>query len=162
MLCQRCLKKPASYHSPQIVNNEVVQIHLCEDCVNRKNEQEAQNGFDDKLNYVYEGLLRSKDEKTSTEETRCERCGTGLKEFKKTHLLGCPDCYGALEKYFAKDLDSTNVVYARETHASEQTQNLVHLKSELKRAVEEENFERAADLRDVIQNLEQRGAARDH
>jgi protein arginine kinase activator len=162
MLCQRCLKKTASYHSPKIVNNEVVHVHLCEDCVSRKSEHEAQNGFDDKLHYVYEGLLRSKEETEGTVETRCDRCGTGLKEFKKTHLLGCQECYGVFTKYFAKDLESKKVVYARETHETGQTQNLMHLRNELKRAVEEENFERAADLRDAIQNLENRGAVRDH
>ena len=163
MLCQRCLKKTASYHSPKIVNNEIVHVHLCEDCVTRKNDHDVSNGFDDKLNFMFEGLIRTKEGETvSPTEIRCEKCGTSLEEYKKVHLLGCPGCYDVFTSYFAKDLEVKKVVYAKETRTIGLSGNLVHLRNELKRAVEEENFERAADLRDEIQNLENRGEARDH
>jgi protein arginine kinase activator len=130
--------------------------------VTRKNDHDVQNGFDDKLNFMFEGLVRTKEGETgSSGEIRCEKCGTSLKEYKKTHLLGCPGCYDAFAKFFPKDLEVKKVVYAKVTHTSELSGNLMHLRSELKRAVEEENFERAADLRDEIQKLENRGAVRD-
>jgi protein arginine kinase activator len=161
MLCQRCLKKIASYHSPKIVNNEIVHVHLCEDCVSRKNDHEVQNGFDDKLNAMFEGLVRTKEGDTgSSAEIQCEKCGTSLREYKKTHLLGCPACYDVFAKYFPKDLEVKKVAYAEEAHTDEMPDNLMHLRNELKRAVEEENFERAADLRDEIQKLERREAVR--
>jgi protein arginine kinase activator len=163
LLCQLCLKKIATYHSPKIVNNEIVHVHLCEDCVTRKNVHDATSGFDDKLNFMFEGLIRTKEGETvSPAEIRCEKCGTSLKEYKKVHLLGCPGCYDVFTRYFAKDLEVKKVVYAKETPAIEKSDNLLHLRNELKRAVEEENFERAAGLRDEIQNLENRGEVRDH
>jgi protein arginine kinase activator len=162
MLCQRCLKKTASYHSPKIVNNEIVHVHLCEDCVSRKNDHDAQNGFDDKLNVMFEGLVRTKEGETGSQaELQCGKCGASLREYKKTHLLGCSGCYDVFAGYFPKDLEVKKVVYAKETHTNEISDNLMHLRNELKRAVEEENFERAADLRDEIQKLESREAVRD-
>jgi protein arginine kinase activator len=131
--------------------------------VTRKNDHDIPNGFDDKLNFMFEGLVRTKEGETGSHaEIRCEKCGTSLKEYKKVHLLGCPGCFDVFTRYFSKELEVKKVVYSGETHTSGLSGDLVHLRNELKRAVDEENFERAAELRDEIQNLENQGATRDH
>jgi protein arginine kinase activator len=98
----------------------------------------------------------------------CPSCGATLRDFRQTGRLGCAVCYDAFEGHL-RDLlrrlhGSTH--HEGETYrpqglgvppsstAAPRHSPLDELKAKLKRAVETENFELAAELRDRIRVLE--------
>ena len=96
----------------------------------------------------------------------CDTCGTTLAEFQKSGRLGCASCYEAfwqaLEGSLERIHDIPNVAnLARRPGESEPDQavvlrqRLLELNDRLGHAVETENYERAAQLRDEIRELEE-------
>jgi protein arginine kinase activator len=93
--------------------------------------------------------------------TACGTCGSTFARFRKTGLLGCPDCYEA----FSKQLDgviarSQNGASSHTGRVPDRSSALVDLQAlrrslieELDRAVASEQYERAASLRDRLHTL---------
>ena len=84
-------------------------------------------------------------------ETVCPVCRTTLSEFEKTGIAGCPKCYDvflpAVEKMSER-------IHGRKKHITENEEKSVDsLKNQLKEAVEKEEYEKAAYLRDEIKKL---------
>ena len=95
--------------------------------------------------------------------TTCPRCGGSLQDFRESGRLGCPDCYRSFEVPL-RDLlrrlhGSTHHMgerYAeRGASASDgERQRTTELREQLRLAVETENFELAAELRDRLRVME--------
>jgi protein arginine kinase activator len=159
MVCQICQRKEALYHIPKIINNEIVYIHLCNICANKNNFHEIPNGLDDKLNSLLEGLLKSgqRDDRGSLPGLKCSVCKTTLKDFQKDKILGCSHCYEVFSDYLLKKSDKKYTVYTRQHLLADLPKKLDLYKKELKKAVEREDFEKAAVLRDKINTCENEG-----
>lgn len=163
MICQKCLKRNAQFHSYKIINNQLIDIHLCVKCIRNKNTHEAVNGIDDKLHSLVEVLLHSNVKKNSSSpDLKCDICGTSLIELQKTELLGCPKCYEIFSEFIYKSKKRPHKDFQKYNVLKEHSELIDLLKKKLKRAVEFEDFEKAADLRDKIQNLEKKGFFRDN
>ena len=159
MLCDSCLKNPASVHMTTFVNGQVKTLHLCPPCASKKGKASSVVGpsFNDFMSSMYE-----KDETTALV---CNSCGTTLDEFAKTGRLGCANCYKVFESSILPVLKGVhmNVVHTgkrpgervRMDVAKETAKNKKDLLArELKSAVATENFEEAARIRDEIAVLE--------
>jgi protein arginine kinase activator len=92
----------------------------------------------------------------------CVRCGGSLQDFRESGRLGCPECYRSFEVPL-RDLlrrlhGSTHHVgerYAeRGAPAPETRVETADLREQLRLAVETENFELAAELRDRLRVME--------
>lgn len=92
----------------------------------------------------------------------CIQCGLSLAEFNKTGRFGCSECYVA----FADALpELLRRIHGRTYHVGKvpvtnpaqlsARKELLLLRRQLKRAVEHEDFEKAAHLRDRINTIEQ-------
>lgn len=92
----------------------------------------------------------------------CETCGLTFREFREKSLLGCPDCYRSFESLLGPLLErahagSVHHVGKSPTHADQSVdrQNvLMRMRQRLEHAVEQEDYELAARLRDEISQLE--------
>ena len=94
----------------------------------------------------------------------CDRCGTSFEEIMETGRLGCAHCYETFEHELARSIEK---IHGKSKHigkiphsasgAIRRKNRLTELKVELNRAVAEQNFERAAELRDQIKELEGKG-----
>ncbi|HEB30357.1 MAG TPA: hypothetical protein ENI15_05710 [Spirochaetes bacterium] len=164
MICQECQKKDALFHIPKIINSEIGYIHLCKVCANKNNLHEIANGLDDKLNFLLEGLLTSRkgNKKGTSPGLKCTVCKTTLKDFQKDKILGCSSCYEVFSDYLLKNADSGGAVYTRQQPDVELPKRLNLYKKELNKAVEKEDFEKAAVLRDKINKCENEGIFRDN
>ncbi|MBR1981210.1 MAG: UvrB/UvrC motif-containing protein [Akkermansia sp.] len=80
--------------------------------------------------------------------TRCPVCGFGVEDYRRTGHLGCPDCYTV----FARELDPTAEEPERNNDEPPSLKK-ARLQKELKLAIEREDYERAATLRDQINAL---------
>ena len=93
----------------------------------------------------------------------CARCGGTFQDFRESGRLGCPDCYRAFEAPL-RDLlrrlhGSTHHLgerYAEREPAAGRgvDEQAAELREQLRLAVETENFELAAELRDRLRVLE--------
>ena len=97
MICNSCQQNEASIHLTEIVNNQMIEIHLCESCADQK-------GTDFKTHFDFNKLLASLADFGSALKAEpehklvCKSCGITSDEFGKTGRLGCPECFTAFEK----------------------------------------------------------------
>lgn len=161
MQCDNCGENEAIIHVTQIVNNQMSTFHLCESCATAKGLQPgASTGnvpLTEFLSQVGSGTAEAGPGGGS-----CPYCGLRLEEFKKTGRLGCPQCYVTFEsslRSLVRRLHGSTqhvgkVYLPPDPSAAQQQERLAGLKRKLDRAVEREDFERAAKLRDMIRTLE--------
>jgi len=163
MLCQLCLKRTARFHLQRIVENELVEIHLCRECIDCKDTNEHENGLADKLNSLLEGLLHSsRNDKDIESSLSCNTCKTTLKEYTQSGLVGCSQCYDVFSKVIFINTGIKEKTYSVNKKLQRISEHIQNLQKELNKAVELEQFEIAAELRDEIQKYEQEGSFRDN
>lgn len=162
MLCGACHQNEATIHLTEIVNNQMIEVHLCENCAQEK-------GTDFKTHFNFNDLLSGLSDMSSMlkadpmEIVGCKTCSLTYEEFGKTGRLGCPDCYQDLGKILLPLIKrvqrSTEHLGKHPSKASSETKRTIDLREQrerLKRAVEMEEFEKAADIRDQIKKLEEK------
>ena len=164
MSCDQCHEREAVIHLTQIVNEQVTTLHLCERCAAEKGVESpgsvAKTPLGSFLAAMGKGLPDA--EPVARAGESCTRCGASLQDFRESGRLGCPECYHSFEVPL-RDLlrrlhGSTHHVgerYAeRDGSAPEARQTTTELREQLRLAVETENFELAAELRDRLRVLE--------
>jgi len=165
MTCDHCHERPAAIHLTQIVNNAVTQVHLCEQCAVEKGVQTeasiAKSTLSDFLATMGKGPASQLP--AGADGGTCAFCQATLQDFRDTGRLGCPECYATFEQHLRGLLrrlhgSSQHVghVYLSQDpiQRSDPLRLLSDLREQLRRAVETENFELAAELRDRIRVLE--------
>jgi protein arginine kinase activator len=162
MICQICKKSQATIHVTQQKNDKVVKIHMCRHCAEDK-------GFDyfEKSNFAMGNLisgLLSRSPVTgraSKHSHACPTCGTSYDEFKEIAKLGCSECY---EFFKIQLLPVLRNLHVKTQHLgkfplsrgdrADRVKKITLLEEELERAVQDECYERAAQLRDEIKRIE--------
>src|ERR1700759_2450485 len=158
MLCCVCKEKEATVHLTQIAGEKMQKVDLCEECAKHKGVNDPA-GFS--LADLLLGLGASQEmEQAGGAELKCPRCGFTQADFKKAGRLGCADCYVT----FADGLECLLKTMHKGTHhvgkvpqslqqSRELTERLKTLQKKLSKAVDDENFEQAALLRDEIKQM---------
>lgn len=165
MLCDICGKNPATVHLTEIVDDQMAELHLCEECARKKSEQmEQQFGLSDLLAGLAEFGKPVQEKEDVT--LKCKKCGFTFANFKKIGRLGCGDCYDSFRKYLGPLLKRIHgssrhagKVPLRQARAGKAgTDLLTNLRYKLQKAIETEAFEEAARIRDQIRELEKKRA----
>ncbi|MCM8765552.1 MAG: UvrB/UvrC motif-containing protein [Candidatus Omnitrophica bacterium] len=168
MLCDICGKKQATVHVTEIINNQITEMHLCEDCAREKSIQmEQQFGVSDLLAGIAD-LGTTLGEKTKEElKLKCNNCGMTYEDFKKIGRLGCSECYVAFRKNLVPLLKR---IHGSIQHLGKAPLKIIKevkrkseidiLKEKLQEAIQREEFEEAARLRDKIRELEKKNQKR--
>jgi protein arginine kinase activator len=158
MKCQKC-PKAATLHITEIVaEDQVEELHLCEDCAHK---------------YLYEpNQKQPKGAAAGSEEgdeagaglmsRECPVCGMKFIDFRNTGRLGCPHDYDEFKEELTPLLEN---IHGETRHCGKtprrlpqtrQTQSeLVQLRRQLVQAINKEAYEEAAQLRDKIRRLEE-------
>jgi protein arginine kinase activator len=161
MQCDNCGSSKAVVHLTQIVNNEMSTFHLCERCA-------AEKGLDttpETPNVPLTDFLAQMGETETPDtepDTQCSFCGLTFSQFRDAGRLGCPHCYSTLEDHLRGLLRRIHggtqhigkVYLPPDPSATEMEKRLEGLRRKLQRAVDAEDFERAAEIRDKIRSLE--------
>lgn len=161
MLCENCGKNEAAIHLTQIQNNEMTTRHLCEVCAEAMGLSAGQSANAPLADFIAQ-MGKSIAAETVAAAGTCPSCGLTLADFKKTGRLGCARCYstfdtslrGLLRKLHGGTQHSGKVYLPPDPTETDRTARVVSLRRSLARAVEAEDFERAAGLRDQIRRLE--------
>ena len=161
MLCCICKEKEAKVHLTQIVGDKMQKVDLCEGCA-------AQKGVNDPAGFSLADLLlglgaSQEMEQASGGELRCPTCGFTQADFKKAGRLGCSECYHTfseglegLLKTMHKGTKHVGKVPQTQQQARELSEKLKSLQKKLDKAVADENFEQAAQMRDEIKQTREK------
>ncbi|MBN1476500.1 UvrB/UvrC motif-containing protein [Candidatus Sumerlaeota bacterium] len=165
-LCDICNKARATIKYTRIDGDQVREMLICQACASEHSplhrHSEAEVGG---LQKLFSTLLKEKGASelaAKVEPTECcSVCGTPFETYRKTFLLGCPGCYESFADALTIDLRK---IHGAITHRGkvpegqaeeiEQRETIVGMKRQLAEAVEREDFEAAAHLRDRIRDME--------
>jgi protein arginine kinase activator len=152
VICQNCNKNEANMHMKRIINGRAAEVHLCTDCARSLGYAEAFGSFG------FGGLLTeilSKGE-LGAGAMRCPFCGKSFEEIANDGKMGCAECYNV---FYDKLLPSLARIHGKASYEGANPRKgsskaeLEQLKIALQKAVEEQNFELAAALRDRINEI---------
>jgi protein arginine kinase activator len=176
MICQECNQRPAALHFTKIINGEKTEVHLCEKCAQEKGEMfifNGESGFT--FNNLLAGLLNidpnfqkpNQSPFHQEEILQCESCSMTFPQFLKVGRFGCSQCYETFKEQLIPVL--------RRLHSGNWAHNgkipkriggdiylrkqIEELKSNLKDSIANEEFEKAAEIRDEIRKLEKKMAS---
>jgi protein arginine kinase activator len=163
MLCDACGKKEATVHLTEIVNEKITKLHLCEACAKNKGaEMEEHFGLSDLLAGLAD--LGAHVEPEAMAMIKCSSCGFTYQDFKKVGRFGCSECYETFKKQLdplLKRIHGSNRHVGKVPLTADRTvkettvqQSIKELKVQLEKAVQAEEFEKAAKLRDRLRELE--------
>lgn len=161
-VCQSCQQSKATVHITDTAPKKR-ERHLCEECAEKegviiKHPPPTTNAILKKF-LEFKGAA---EEPEMGEDRSCPRCGRSLREFQSKGLLGCPHDYEAFRSILTSLLSrahngATEHVGKVPATAGPQVQRqtgLLRLRRELDIAIEREDYERAAELRDQVRTLE--------
>jgi len=188
MQCDICGKKKATVHLTEIVDEQMSEMHLCEECARNKSTQmEQQFGLGDLLAGLSDVKPAAKPDEKNV--LVCSACGLNYEDFRKFGRLGCGQCYTSFKEHLAgllrkihgsnRHLGKTPITLAPATSAPASaepatagvktqgalpakgspgllaSENIEDLRKQLVAAIQAEDFEKAALLRDKIRSMEQ-------
>ncbi len=156
MLCKNCKKREATVYYKQNINGKVTETALCNECAAKWNMSDSIFSFGGLLGSLFGG------EGTSGADKVCDFCGATLRDLRRTGKVGCAKCYDV----FRDELSDTIAgIHGAREHVgrgpqgyleNQKKQNQIkELKAKLQDAIQEQNFEEAALLRDQIRGLDQ-------
>jgi protein arginine kinase activator len=158
MTCDVCKKNPASVFLTQIVEGKMQKVNLCDSCSKEKGVTDP-TGF--ALADLLLGLGAAQEIERGGGVQKCPACGFSQGDFKKTGRLGCAVCYDtfgdglqSLLKGMHKGTSHHGKVPSRLQRSIERETQLKELHRTLRKAVSDEDYESAAQLRDRIRALE--------
>lgn len=162
MLCESCNKNTAKLHYTKIVNGKVEELHLCESCAMEKQELEFDKSFS--IFKLFSNLFENVEEKQVKKSTKiCSNCGLAFQDFQTTGKFGCAQCY---ESFFNEIQPIIKGIQGQGHHRGKVPRNVspnIALKREvselnaaLEEAVKNEEFEKAAVLRDEIKKVKEK------
>ncbi|MBQ3969839.1 MAG: UvrB/UvrC motif-containing protein [Clostridia bacterium] len=168
MLCQSCKNKQATTHIKSIVNGELTEMNLCSECA-------AKNGYGNVFEHFFDiGSLMSGfmgEPSSLAVETHCPNCGVTFAQISKGGRVGCAKCY---DVFYDRLLPSIKRIHGNTVHTgkrlrkpqlqsgsaavseaepAKQPSKLDILNEKLKTAIEKQEFEQAAKLRDEINEI---------
>lgn len=164
MQCQICSERTATIHLTEISEGVRTEMHICEHCAG---EQGIAAQSQISISELLSGLLASQpsdDELLgpADQESICPTCGFTLDRLRKEGTLGCPCDYDVFEYALlpliqrAHNGGTTHCgkVPTKMPQETKRLAELAHLRQQLNKAVRDEEYERAAELRDKLQQLE--------
>ena len=158
MNCDACKQKTATVFLTQIVDGKMQKVNLCEACSKEKGVTDP-TGF--ALADLLLGLGASQEMEKSNTGVRCSVCNFSQADFKKTGRFGCSNCYdvfaSGLEdmlKNMHKDTEHKGKVPARLLKAKLREEEMKTIQRDLRKAISEEKYEAAAELRDRLKQME--------
>jgi protein arginine kinase activator len=156
-VCQRCHQAKATVHITDTSPKR--ERHLCEDCAEKEGiivkQQHATNA-------ILQEFIKHKAGASGSDDRACPKCGITFREFQMSGQLGCPHDYEAFRPLLAPLIERAHedatqhvgkVPQTADSTVQRQT-GLLRLRRQLKEAVDAENYELAARVRDEIQTLE--------
>lgn len=168
MLCEVCKKNEATIHVTKIVNGVKKEANLCSECAGKSEEFNLGSDMDMITPFAFPNILSGLMDyvsKTSSnnkvKELKCKNCGSSYREFKETGLLGCSECYKhfnqailSVVKGVQGNVEHLGKIPKKAGRDLVQKNKILKLKQELQKVITLEEYEKAAEIRDQIREIE--------
>jgi protein arginine kinase activator len=160
MECQDCGLRDGKLQVTTIVDGEMKTLHLCSECA-------AKRGVPEELQPepLADFLAQLSPDQPGAEEKSepCPYCGLTEGDFRLTGRLGCSQCYahfetqlrGLLRRIHGAPQHVGKLYMSAGSEAGDRVAKLSAMRRRLSRAIETEDFELAAELRDRIHEAEE-------
>jgi protein arginine kinase activator len=163
MKCDNC-NKQATVHLTEIRNGKKIEKHLCEQCAAQNEGLPVKSGHTP-INELLTNFVLAHSGLQKETGHACDSCGISWAEFRQSGLFGCANDYNVFEKDLTPLLQrahegATHHVGKVPTRRGgtgvpmKKQMDVAKLRKELAKAVEAEDYERAAKLRDQIKEAE--------
>ena len=160
MLCDISHKNIATVHLTAIIDDNVMELHICQLCAkNKTDELKQQLNISDFLSSLVPEPRTQKSEAL----LKCSFCGMDLSDFRKQGRLGCVQCYDRFKVNLIPLLKKIHGSTHHKGKLPRRVQESVIIDRRIKdlhdrlgRAVQLEEYEEAARLRDEIRKLEKK------
>ncbi|MCL2703150.1 MAG: UvrB/UvrC motif-containing protein [Defluviitaleaceae bacterium] len=177
MYCDKCHKNPASVHVERIVNGAKTEYNLCMHCAaHERSDAGGDMSFDKMIKEFLGSIIGSlsgysgglhflgpdiHNGQAVAEIPACQSCGVSFDELREEGKLGCVNCY----KAFRPQIDTIlKNVHGSSEHTGKTPKKAPRelilrrevetMKRGLREAIEREQYEIAAELRDKIRSAE--------
>lgn len=176
MKCEKCGKNEATMYYKETVNGVTRELHLCPACAQSENLGGAfENAFESMNHFwsdpfhsffgggfdsLWNDMLGAPTATMLGTERKCPGCGMTESELRQSGRVGCPQCYTTfadiLTPYVQKIHGATRHISTPPTPPAQTptADPLQALREQLKTAVQNEDYEQAARLRDEIRKKE--------
>lgn len=159
MLCNECGKNEAKVHVTHIINGKKTETHLCEECA-KKNQSIFNSNFS--MENLFSAMLNNAFSSSAYLPGKgCSTCGMTYEQFRSTGKFGCSDC---IETFKPKLLPVVKNIQGYDAHAGKipkraggsyrVQKDIEKLRDELKLMIDQEEYEKAAQIRDRIRDME--------
>lgn len=158
MLCEKCQKQQGQIYVNRLIEGVLTEVFLCDDCLKENEILEDKNQTTNHmLNALLDAVNQSPLQVNWIKTTSCGRCGMTYGLFREIGKMGCSQCY----ETFGKRVETAVFHWhGHRAHVGKHPKQavgemvakseLVSLQEALKRAVENEQFEEAAQIRDAM------------
>jgi protein arginine kinase activator len=156
MLCNKCNKKEAVVFFTMVDNGQKTELYLCEDCAKESvlNSYMFDNFISALLNIENE---QNEEENNATSTLKCGKCNLSYEELMKYGKIGCDACYDnfssviqpIIKRIHGKEQHMGKIIKSKQ-HDIKKQQEITILQAKLEEAVRNENYEKAAEYRDLI------------
>lgn len=162
MLCDICKTNVAKIHLTEIEGGKTKKVDLCETC---SKEKGVENSTSFALADMLLGLGASQEMAAASggPEVKCQACGFTQADFKKTGRFGCAECYvtfadglEGLLKTMHKGTRHVGKVPRLRRETRDFSEKLKGLQKRLEKAIRDEDFEQAANVRDEIKQMREK------
>lgn len=175
MLCTNCNHNKANVRYTQIINGEKKEMFLCEECSKKLGIDNMKLSLPIDFSSFFGDFLNEYDNDfmpilKKTNELKCDKCNMTYREFIETGKFGCDTCYDTFSERIdpiLRRLHGSNRYNGKKANINDKKEEVVepktimsknekiqNLRKELKKLVQEENYEQAAKIRDQIKELE--------
>jgi len=172
MICELCKKNQATIHIQEIVEGKKKALHICTECAAKKSHDDTfLKGFN--LAEMLYNLTGQMEFPFANEEQApaggdsqmllsCHICGWDSDKFRKTGRLGCSNCYNAFKELLEpalKNMHKGSLHVGKKPGGGASNESgrimleLMNLQKELEDLVQREEYEKAAIIRDKINEL---------
>jgi protein arginine kinase activator len=167
MQCEICKTKTATVHLTEIINGQRTESHLCQNCAQKEGVTiKSQLSLNELLSSLIAAHQQTDEASVSEKSSQaCPECGITMEQFRKQAVLGCPKDYDVFESDLKEVIEKTqdnNLIHKGKVPAQiqnssnarpENQDKIEELQKQLSRAVEKEDYELAAKIRDQLKDL---------
>ena len=175
MLCEKCKKRTATVFYNENINGKTRSYSLCGECAAKLREKgdlqditsmvgSFADPFSALQNDLFGGFFGLPTVKLSANGNKCPTCNSTYADIAHSGKVGCPTCYEVFADELARTIQSvhgttshTGNVPSRHRAQQARAEQLKRLKEQLKEAIQQEKYEKAAVLRDEIRLMEAEG-----
>jgi protein arginine kinase activator len=162
MLCDNCRENDGIVRLTTVKDGVMTQLFLCERCAAERGVETTASASKNPLGDFIQSLHQQKPGLGGDDSSTCQFCGATTQDFRASGRLGCARCYTAFERQLR---DLLRRLHGNSRHQGrryeppaleliERAGTVAQLRDRLRRAIDNEQFELAAELRDRLRAVE--------